>query len=102
MAEPVLEPTVAVAYGTTARQSVVSLPWQADLTARAAVERSGLLEAYPEIDASNLVLGIFGAPVPEQRVLQPGDRVEIARPLIRDPREMRWDAVAAGSVVGQK
>ena len=51
---------------------------------------------------SDLVLGIFGAPVPEQRVLQPGDRVEIARPLIRDPREMRWDAVAEGSVVGQK
>lgn len=102
MAEATLDATVAVAYGTAGRQSVVSVEWQRGLTARAAVDRSGLLEDYPEIDVDNLVLGIFGRPVPEQHVLQPGDRVEIGRPLIRDPREMRWDAVAGGAVVGQK
>ena len=102
MAETVLDAMVAVAYGTAVRQSVVTVAWRSGLTAKAAVERSGLLEEYPEIDAENLVLGVFGKPVPEQHALQPGDRVEIGRPLIRDPREMRWEAVADGGVVGQK
>lgn len=102
MAETIVDAMVAVAYGTAVRQSVVTVAWRSGLTAQAAVERSGLLEEYPEIDAENLVLGIFGRPVPGQHVLQPGDRVEIGRPLIRDPREMRWDAVADGGVVGQK
>ena len=102
MAETKLEAQVSVACGTAERQSVVSLPWQRDLTARQALDQSGLLAAYPEIDAGTLVLGIFGRPVAEQHVLKPGDRVEIGRPLIRDPREMRRDAVADGGVVGQK
>ena len=102
MAETMRDATVCVAYGTAVRQLVVSVQWQQDLTARAALDRSGLLDEYPEIDVENLVLGIFGRPVPEHHVLQPGDRVEIGRPLIRDPREMRWEAVADGGVVGQK
>ena len=102
MAETGSDTRVSVAYGTAVRQSVVSVPWHQGLTARAALDHSGLLEAYPEIDSNNLVLGIFGRPVSGQTVLQPGDRVEIGRPLIRDPREMRWDAVADGGVVGQK
>lgn len=102
MAETVPDATVAVAYGTAVQQSVITVEWRAGLTAKAAVERSGLLEEYREIDAENLVLGVFGRPVPEQHVLQPGDRVEIGRPLMRDPREMRWEAVADGGVVGQK
>ncbi len=57
---------------------------------------------YPEIDADGLVLGVFGQRVPDDYALQPGDRVEIGRPLIRDPREMRREAVADGGVVGQK
>ena len=83
MAEAVRDATVSVAYGTAVRQSVVSVQWQQGLTARAAFDRSGLLDEYPEIDLESLALGIFGRPVPEHYVLQPGDRVEIGRPLIR-------------------
>jgi len=102
MTETVTDPTVEVAYGTADSQTVVSIEWQPNLTARAAVDRSGLLDQYPDIDVEGLVLGVFNKPVSEQHVLQPGDRVEIGRPLIRDPREMRWEAVAGGAVVGQK
>ena len=102
MAETMHGAAVSVAYGTAARQSIVSVPWERDLTARAALDQSGLLDEYPDIDVENLVLGVFGSPVPAHHVLQPGDRLEIGRPLIRDPREMRWEAVADGGVVGQK
>ena len=102
MAGTMPDKPVCVAYGTADRQSVVPVDWRPDLTARAAVDDSGLLDAYPEIDCEKLTLGIFGRPVPAQHVLQPGDRVEIGRPLIRDPRQMRREAVADGAVVGQK
>jgi putative ubiquitin-RnfH superfamily antitoxin RatB of RatAB toxin-antitoxin module len=102
MAEITPAATVSVAYGTAAGQSVVPVQWHRGLTARAALDLSGLLDEYPDIDVDNLVLGIFGRPVSENHRLQPGDRVEIGRPLIRDPREMRWEAVAGGGVVGQK
>ncbi len=102
MAETTPDKSVSVAYGTAVQQTVVSVDWDPGLTARMAVERSGLLDAYPEIDRKNLTLGIFGRPVPADHALQPGDRVEIARPLIRDPRQMRREAVAEGAVVGQK
>jgi len=93
---------VSVAYGAAARQSIVDVNWEPNLTARMAVDRSGLLAEYPDIDTGNLVLGIFGRLVAQEHVLQPGDRVEIGRPLIRDPRDMRRDAVAGGGVVGRK
>jgi len=102
MTETATDPNVDVAYGTADSQTVVAVEWQPDLTARAAVDRSGLLDKHPEIDIEGLVLGVFNQPVPDQHVLRPGDRVEIGRPLIRDPREMRWEAVAEGAVVGQK
>ena len=100
MAEPDSAATVAVAYGTRERQRVVTLPWAAGLTARLALERSGLAEEFPEIGERELVLGIFGRPVAPDEPLRPGDRVEIGRPLDRDPREMRREAVAGGDVVG--
>lgn len=99
MAEPA--PTVQVACGTAERQSVVTLPWQAGLTAAAAVERSGLLAQFPEIDAGALVLGIYGSRVTPSQPLEPGDRVEIGRPLIADPRDMRRAALSAGGVMGR-
>ena len=49
----------------------------------------GLLDALPEIAAHPLVLGVFGVPVGLRHPLAAGDRVEICRPLRRDPRDRR-------------
>lgn len=92
---------IEVAFGKPDVQVVVELPLTPAMTARDAVERSGLLERFPEIDGDALVLGIFGRPVAESHALRPGDRVEICRPLRADPREMRREALAAGSVIGR-
>jgi len=85
------EPGVDVVYATAAAQTIVRVLFVPGLTAEQAARRSGLIEAHPELAAAPLVLGVFGVRVPAQRALAPDDRVEICRPLLRDPRERRRD-----------
>ena len=92
--------TVEVVYATPETQRVVELPFTPGLTAGQAVDLAGLIDDYPEIKASPLVLGVFGERVEEARKLVPGERVEICRPLQQDPREMRSNLVASGGVMG--
>ncbi|MBY6186332.1 RnfH family protein [Marinobacter hydrocarbonoclasticus] len=77
---------------------VYALPEQAFLrrlmvpvgsTAEAAIEASGVLERFPEIDLKAQKIGIFSRTVKLSQVLEAGERVEIYRPLIADPREVR-------------
>ena len=92
--------TVEVVYATPDDQRFVTLEYAPGLTARAAVEASGLLAAFPEIASRPLVLGIFGEAVDGDRLLSPGDRVEICRPLLRDPRTLRRELLQHGQVMG--
>lgn len=80
---------VQVAYVDATGQYLVSLDWQEALTAMQALEQSGLLAKLPAGQA--LAVGIFGIKVdqPEQYLLQAGDRLEIYRPLTRDPMAVR-------------
>ncbi|MFL9591877.1 RnfH family protein [Aeromonas schubertii] len=86
MSEQIL---VEVAYALPDRQTVIPLRLGAGTTARQAIEASGILDKHPEIDLSVNKIGIYSRPVKESEPLQDGDRVEIYRPLIADPREMR-------------
>ena len=63
---------------------------------REAALRSGMQQFFPELDLSQAPLGIFGKAVskPEERVLEEGERVEIYRPLIADPKEVRKQRAA--------
>jgi putative ubiquitin-RnfH superfamily antitoxin RatB of RatAB toxin-antitoxin module len=70
------------------------------MTAAAAVARSGLTARYPEIGESELILGIWGVEVTPDWQLQPGDRVEISRALVADPRDLRRELVSGGRVMG--
>jgi putative ubiquitin-RnfH superfamily antitoxin RatB of RatAB toxin-antitoxin module len=83
------QPFVAVVYATAGVQASVAVPLEPGLTAQGAVERSGLADRFPEIRGRPLVVGVFGVRVPLDQVLAAGDRVEICRPLLRDPRERR-------------
>ncbi|WP_399359961.1 RnfH family protein [Thiohalobacter thiocyanaticus] len=65
-------------------------------TLRQAVEQSGILEQFPEIDLEQQQLGIFGKLNKPDTELLEGDRVEIYRPLIADPKEVRKQRAAAG------
>ena len=54
-----------------------------------AVERSGLLREFPELSPDALKMGVFGSLRKPEDPLEPGDRVELYRPLIADPKQAR-------------
>lgn len=101
MVEQPASSVVEVVAGTAERQVVVAVPWRVDLTALEAVELSSIRDEFPELAALPTVFGRFGERIGAQTVLQPGDRVELCRPLVKDPREMRRELLSAGSVMGR-
>ena len=80
---------VEVAYALPDRQSIVPLTVPVGTTALAAAQQSGLSDQYEGLSIEDAKLGIFGKAVAAKHVLQAGDRVEIYRPLIADPKEVR-------------
>jgi putative ubiquitin-RnfH superfamily antitoxin RatB of RatAB toxin-antitoxin module len=93
-------PAVEVAYALPDRQFLVRVGLAEGMTALAAVEASGLHELRKELAGRSLDLGIFGQPVPSDRLLKNGDRVEIYRALKADPREARRRLAAQGRTMG--
>jgi uncharacterized protein len=87
---------VEVAYATPEKQVILKVEVPAGATAQQAVERSGILEQFPEIDLAKNKLGIFGKATAASTELRAGDRVEIYRPLIADPKEVRKQRAAEG------
>ncbi|WP_133684029.1 RnfH family protein [Paludibacterium purpuratum] len=86
---------VEVAYATQAVQRLVPLSVPVGTSAGEAAERSGLLAEFA-VAAEGLRLGVFGKAVPVEHVLRAGDRVEIYRPLLADPKEVRRRRARAG------
>jgi hypothetical protein len=80
---------VEVAYALPDKQQIVMLEVSPGTTARAAVLQSGIEQSFPEIDVHAARLGIFGKAVKDDQKLRAGDRVEIYRELIADPKEVR-------------
>ena len=78
-----------VAYALPQEQVIVALDFADEITVEEAIKRSGLLERFPEIDLHTHKVGVFGKLTQLERVLQPGDRVEIYRKLIADPKQAR-------------
>ncbi len=87
---------VEVAYATPGEQLVLKIEMAAGSTLLQAVEQSGIVERFPEIDPATVKAGVFGKLKKPEQVLRPGDRVEIYRPLIADPKQVRKDRAAAG------
>lgn len=93
---------VEVAYATPERQLIVSLNVPRGATAQEAVRRSGIDAEFPGLRAEHEPMGIFSRPLngkdlplPDEYVMQPRDRVEIYRPLIADPKQVRRRRVQA-------
>lgn len=90
---------IEVCYPLATKQEVVSLKVPAGTTVQAAIEASGLLAKYPEIDLKKNKLGIWNKLAKVDAVLRDKDRVEIYRPLIADPKEVRKQRAAEGKVM---
>jgi putative ubiquitin-RnfH superfamily antitoxin RatB of RatAB toxin-antitoxin module len=90
---------VEVAYALPKQQIIVPINVAEGTTAQAAVIASGILEKFPEIDLAVNKLGIFGKLSKPDTELRHLDRVEIYRPLIADPKEVRRQRAAEGKVM---
>ncbi|MCX7095301.1 MAG: RnfH family protein [Methylobacter sp.] len=80
---------VEVAYAKPDEQAIVALAMPEGATLDAAIKASGLLERFPEIALSEINAGIFGVACKPDQLLREGDRIEIYRPLLHDPKEAR-------------
>jgi uncharacterized protein len=82
---------IEVAYALAERQKLLRLQVPAGTTVRQAARLSGMDSYFPGLDLSSCALGIFGKAVSQadERVVLEGERVEIYRPLLADPKEVR-------------
>lgn len=87
---------VEVAYALSDQQVILEVMVAVGTTAEQAVELSGILTQFPEIDLSVNKVGIFGKLGKKAAELKAGNRVEIYRPLIADPKEVRRKREAEG------
>lgn len=92
---------VEVAYAKPEEQLILALQVPVGTSLREAVDQSGVLDRFPEIDPDAMKAGIFGKLKKSSQVLQAGDRIEIYRPLIADPKEVRKQRAAAGKRTGK-
>ncbi|MGB5396012.1 MAG: RnfH family protein [Gammaproteobacteria bacterium] len=92
---------VEVAYATPQKQLILEVNVDAGTTVGGAIVQSGILLEFPELETTleNSAVGIFGKLSKMETVLADGDRVEIYRPLIADPKEVRRKRAAEGKVM---
>ena len=90
---------VEVAYAKPERQEIASISLPEGSTVEQAIEASGFLAKHPEIDLTKNKLGIYAKLAKPETALRDRDRVEIYRPLIADPKEVRKQRAAEGKVM---
>ncbi len=91
--------SLEVTYALPDQQVVIVLETAADATLETVIRQSGILEQFPEIDLATNRVGVFGKLGKLTDPLHDGDRIEIYRPLIADPKEVRKQRAAAGKAM---
>jgi len=80
---------VEVVYALPDQQMAIPLRLDAGATVRQSIAASGLLASRPEINIDDADVGIWGQRVDLDHILRDGDRVEVYRPLVADPKASR-------------
>ena len=93
------EMMVEVAYALPDQQVIIPVKMPVGATAEAAIKQSGVLTKFPDIDLAVNKIGLFGKLSKLDAELRHLDRVEIYRPLIADPKEVRRQRAAEGKVM---
>ena len=93
---------VEVAYARPERQLILKVEVPRGTSAVEAARLSGIEQEFPEIELGKNRLGVFGKLCKNDKPLAPGDRVEIYRPLLADPRAARRELAAAGKSMGKR
>ena len=87
---------VEVAYATAAKQMIVEVEVAAGTSMLQAALQSGIDKEFPGLEVSSAPMGLFGRKVakPDKEILREGDRVELYRPLLIDPKQARMNRAA--------
>lgn len=80
---------IEVVYVGAVKQEIISLRLSQNATVQDAIQQSQILNYFPEIDLQKNKIGIFGKFVELNTLLQDGDRVEIYRSLVMEPKQAR-------------
>ena len=80
---------IEVAYAKPEEQLILTLQVSAGATLEEAIRQSGILQRFPEIDLETQAVGVFSQPRELSDLVREGDRIEIYRPLLMDPKEAR-------------
>jgi uncharacterized protein len=91
--------TVEVAYALPNQQLIIPVQVAAETNAEAAIQASGILQKFPEINLNTQQIGIFGKLTRLDATLRHLDRIEIYRPLIADPKEVRKQRAEEGKAM---
>jgi putative ubiquitin-RnfH superfamily antitoxin RatB of RatAB toxin-antitoxin module len=87
---------IEIAYATPEKQLILELEVEPGSLARETVKSCGIEQHFSEIDTDSCDIGVFGKAVADDYALHDGDRIEIYRPLIADPKEIRRQRAARG------
>ena len=90
---------IEVAYALPKKQLIIPFKVKQGITAEEAIKASGIIKKFPEIDLRTNQIGIFGKLTQLDHVMRERDRIEIYRPLIADPKEIRRQRAAEGKVM---
>ena len=93
---------IEIAYAFPEREYLKSFQVDEGITVQTAIMQSGILSQFPEIDLSTNKIGIFSRPIKLTDVLKEGDRIEIYRPLLADPKEIRRKRAAEQAAAKDK
>jgi len=89
---------IEVIYARPELQTLLQVQVAGGATVEDVIRASGVLEAFPEIDLAKNKVGIFSKLVKLDEAVRDKDRVEIYRPLIADPKEVRRKRAEEGKV----
>jgi hypothetical protein len=87
---------VEVAYARPEQQALIPVEVPEGATLEQAIVQSRIQEQFPEIQLQTAKVGVFGKLGKLSAILRAGDRVEIYRPLLADPKEVRKQRAAEG------
>ena len=93
---------VEVAYAKPEEQVILTVYSASGITVQQAIEKSGVLRRFPEIEMGKNKVGVFGKATKLDAALRSGDRVEIYRPLIADPKVQRKKRAAEGKTLKKR
>lgn len=92
---------IEIVFALPDRQELIALTVDPGTTVDQAIARSAIGDKFPDEDLSGYQAGIWGRVVGRDHRLQDGDRLEIYRPLLIDPRDARRRLAAGGGSMGQ-